>query len=243
MRFDLITLHPEICAAPVQHSIIGRARDAGHISVAVHDMRRWAIGRHRQADDTPYGGGSGMVLRVDVVDRAIDAVRGETGHVVLMEPSGVPFTQRQAVRLASLEHLVFVCGHYEGIDDRVRQHLVDETLSIGDYVLTGGELAALVVLDAVARLIPGVLGNADSIKDESFSHGLLEYPHFTRPRSYRGWDVPGVLISGHHARIARWRKEQARLRTLAIRPDLAGQEGSASHAGKDPDSGVGEPSA
>jgi len=225
VRFDLLTLHPEICEGPVSTSIIGRARQAGCIDVGVHDLRQWAEGRHKQADDSPYGGGSGMVMKVDVVDRGISAVRQEGGHVVLLDPVAPVFTQRDALRLATLSQLVLVCGHYEGVDARVREHLVDEVLSIGDFVLTGGELAALVVLDAVARQVPGVLGNPDSLAVESFTPRadgavLLEAPQFTRPRSYRGWEVPDVLLSGHHGRIAQWRREQAETMTARHRPDL-----------------------
>ncbi len=220
MRFDLLTLHPEMCKAPLSHSILGRAQQSGAITVGVHDLREWAEGKHRQADDTPFGGGSGMVMRVDVVDRGIQAVAGEQAHIVLMDPTGTPFRQADAERLATKEHIVFVCGHYEGIDARVRDHLVDEVLSIGDYVLTGGELPALVITDAVARLLPGVLGNPESAKTESFAHGMLEAPQYTRPREYRGWEVPSVLLSGHHAQIDAWRDEEGRALTEQNRPDL-----------------------
>ena len=222
VRFDVLTLHPGLCEGPLDHSVLARARQRGVIQVDIHDMRRWAQGKHRQADDTPYGGGSGMVLRVDVVDRAIQAVRAEGGRVVLMDATGLPFDHGVARRLAQERQLVLVCGHYEGVDERVRQHLIDEALSVGDFVLTGGELPALMVIDAVARLVPGVLGNPDSLRDESFSIGGLEYPHFTRPREYRGWQVPEVLLSGHHARIQQWRAIQAERRTRRWRPDLLG---------------------
>ncbi|MCK6505340.1 tRNA (guanosine(37)-N1)-methyltransferase TrmD [Myxococcota bacterium] len=225
MRFDLLTLHPELCLGPVSGSIIGRARAAGLLDVRVHDLRTWAEGRHKQADDAPYGGGSGMVMKVDVVDRGIAAVRQEGARVVLLDPVAPTFTQRDALRLARLSQLVLVCGHYEGVDARVREHLVDEALSIGDYVLTGGELAALVVLDAVARQVPGVLGNPDSLGVESFTpredgRVLLEAPQYTRPREYRGWEVPDVLLSGHHGRVEAWRHEQALALTRRWRPDL-----------------------
>lgn len=221
MRFDVLTLFPEMVEGPLRHSMIGRALDAGHIDLGVHDIRAHGIGRHRTVDDAPFGGGSGMVMRVDVLDPAIAAVRRPESHVVLFEPSGTRFDQRMAERFASLPHLVLVCGHYEGVDARVRDHLVDETVSIGDYVLTGGEYAALVVIDATARLLPGVLGNATSAADESFSvAGTLEYPHYTRPREHRGWGVPDVLLSGNHGRVDAWRREQARARTAALRPDL-----------------------
>jgi tRNA (guanine37-N1)-methyltransferase len=220
VRFDVLTLFPDMVAGPLSHSILGRAREAGHFELGVHDIREHGLGRHRVVDDTPYGGGSGMVMRVDVVDAAIAAVRRPDSRVILFEPSGARFDQAHARRLAQLPHLVLVCGHYEGIDARVREHLVDEVLSIGDFVLTGGEYAAMVVVDAVARLLPGVLGNAESATDESFSSGLLEYPHYTRPRVYRDWEVPEILLSGHHGNVEKWRREQARARTEAVRPDL-----------------------
>jgi tRNA (guanine37-N1)-methyltransferase len=222
MRFDLLTLHPDMCRGPLDHSMLGRARAAGLFEIAIHDIRDQGTGKHRVVDDTPYGGGSGMLLRVDVVDRAIEAVRGPTAHVILLDPAGKPFRQADAVRLASLPQIVLVCGHYEGVDGRVRQHLVDEAFSVGDFVLTGGEIPALAIIDAVARLLPGVLGNPDSSVHESFGQGLLEAPQFTRPASYRGWDVPEILQSGHHGKVAAWRAEQSRALTQAVRPDLLG---------------------
>lgn len=225
MRFDLLTLHPDLCHGPLDGSILGRARQAGIIELGIHDIREHGVGKHRVVDDTPYGGGSGMVMRVDVVDAAIQAVRSDASRVLLMEPSGRPFRQADAQRLSKEQHLVLVCGHYEGIDARVRQHLVDEVYSIGDFVLTGGELAAMAIVDATARLVPGVLGNPDSIVHESFSDGLLEGPHYTRPQSYRGWEVPEILLSGHHANIEAWRKERGLDRTRALRPDLLDGDG------------------
>ncbi|MBM4389930.1 MAG: tRNA (guanosine(37)-N1)-methyltransferase TrmD [Deltaproteobacteria bacterium] len=221
MHVDVLTLFPEIVRPPLTMSILGRALAAGHWSVGIHDIREHGIGRHRVVDDSPYGGGSGMVMRVDVVDAAINAVRRPGSHVVILEASGAPFTQSVAARLATLPHLVLVCGHYEGIDGRVREHLCDEALSIGDFVLTGGEIAACAVVDAVVRLRPGVLGNEHSARDESFASGQLEYPHYTRPREYRGWAVPEVLLGGDHGKVERWRREQAEARTAAVRPDLA----------------------
>ena len=224
IRFDLLTLHPQMCAGPLEHSILGRAQRSGAISVGVHDLRDWAEGKHKQADDTPFGGGSGMVMRVDVVDKGLQAVAGENAHIVLMDPTGKPFEQADAERLAKKKQLVFVCGHYEGIDARVREHLVDEVFSIGDYVLTGGELPALVIVDAVSRLLPGVLGNPESAKTESFSNGMLEAPQYTRPRSYREWEVPDVLLSGHHAQIDAWRESEGRRLTEQNRPDLLAKQ-------------------
>jgi tRNA (guanine37-N1)-methyltransferase len=220
MRFDVLTLHPDLCRSPLSSSILGRAQGSGLIKVGVHDLRDWAEGKHRTADDTPYGGGSGMVMRVDVVDRGIQAVSGEGTRVLLMDPAGKPFRQADAQRLTQYDHLLFVCGHYEGIDARVRDHLVDEVFSIGDFVLTGGELPAMVIIDSVARLLPGVLGNPESSRLESFSEGLLEAPQYTRPRVYRDWEVPDVLVSGHHGKIDEWRKQTSRALTGEVRPDL-----------------------
>lgn len=220
MRFDILTLFPEMVRAPLSHSILGRGQSAGAFELGVHDIRAHGLGRHQVVDDTPCGGGSGMVMRVDVVDAALAAVRRPDSWVILTEPSGRRFDQAMARELAARPHVIVVCGHYEGIDARVREHLVDETVSIGDYVLTGGEYAAMVMVDATARLLPGVLGNAESLAEESFTRPGLEYPHYTKPRSYRGWDVPEVLYSGHHAKIAAWRERMADARTRAIRPDL-----------------------
>lgn len=223
MRFDLLTLHPELVRSPLDCSIVRRARDAGVIEVGVHNIRDHGRGRYRQVDDSPYGGGAGMVMKVDVLDDAIAALRGPSSRVILMSPAGRRFDQACARRLACESHLIFVCGHYEGVDARV-ESLVDEELSIGDYVLTGGELPALVILEAVARLLPGALGNGESFQEESFYEGLLEYPQFTRPAVYKGAAVPEILLSGNHAAIDRWRHEQALARTRARRPDLLDPE-------------------
>jgi tRNA (guanine37-N1)-methyltransferase len=220
MRFDILTLFPDMVRGPLGQSILARAVAQDRIDVRVHDLRDWGVGRHRQVDDGPYGGGSGMVMRVDVVDQALQAVREPGARVLLMDPAGTPFNQATAQRLAEYDNLVLLCGHYEGIDGRVREQLVDEAISIGDYVLTGGELPALVVVDAVARLLPGVLGNPDSAVYESFADGLLEAPVYTRPAEWRGWEVPDVLRSGHHGRIAEWRAQKARALTERVRPDL-----------------------
>ncbi len=225
MRFDLLTLHPGMCTTPLNHSILGRAQQAGLVTIHVHDLREWTDDKHRTADDTPYGGGAGMVMRVDVVDRGIEAVRREGARVVLMDPAGRPFEQRDAARLATYDQLVLVCGHYEGVDARVREHLVDEAISIGDFVLTGGELPAMVVTDAVARLLPSVLGNSESTAHESFSEGVLEAPQYTRPREYKDMSVPDVLVSGHHANIDAWRRQTALDLTAAVRPDLIAKLG------------------
>ncbi len=218
-RWDLLTLHPDLLAPMVGGSILGRAREAGLIDIAVHDIREHADGRHRQADDAPFGGGAGMVMKVDVVGRALDALRTPASHVVITSPTGRVFSQAIAVELSLRPHVIVLCGHYEGIDARI-ETLVDEAISLGDFVLTGGEIAAAAFADAALRLVPGVLGNEASAAEESFSDGLLEYPQYTRPRSWRGLDVPDVLLSGHHGRIAAWRREQAEERTRRLRPDL-----------------------
>ena len=220
MRFDILTLFPDMLAGPLGHSILGRAIAEERVSVGLHDLRQWGLGRYRQVDDAPYGGGSGMVLRVDVVGAAIRALRTEGSRVLLMDPTGAPFRQATAQRLSAEEHVVLVCGHYEGVDARVREHLVDEVVSVGDYVLTGGELPALLIVDAVSRLVPGVLGNPESAVIESFSDGKLEAPCYTRPPEWEGLSVPDVLRSGHHGRIAAWRSEQSDALTRSRRPDL-----------------------
>ena len=223
LSIDILTVHPELVRSPLDHSIIKRGRDAGRIRVDVHDIRDYAPGRHRQVDDGPYGGGPGMVMKVDVVRAAIDAVRRPDSQVLLMNPGGRPFDQRVAEELSQLPHLVLICGHYEGIDARVWRY-IDGAISLGDYVLTGGELAALVIVDAAARLVPGVLGNPSSAREESFSATdvgpRLEHPQYTRPREYDGVSVPEVLLSGNHAAIDTWRAEQALERTRRLRPDL-----------------------
>jgi len=224
VEVELLTLHPELVRSPLEHSILGRAQRAGNLTVRVHDIRDHAEGRHRQVDDTPYGGGAGMVMKVDVMVRALRAVRRDKSHVVLLGPGGTTLTQEEAGSLAQKDHLVLLCGHYEGVDERVRS-FVDQEISIGDYVLTGGELPALVVVDSVARLLPGVLGNPESARDESFSQGLLEYPQYTRPAEFEGQSVPEVLASGDHGAIAAWRSRASVERTRQRRPDLLGPSG------------------
>ncbi|HET6351155.1 MAG TPA: tRNA (guanosine(37)-N1)-methyltransferase TrmD [Coriobacteriia bacterium] len=221
MRVDVITIFPEMFE-PMSASMTGLAQENGALDLNVHDLRQWAHDRHRTTDDYPYGGGPGMVMKPEPLFEALDAMRevaSEAPYVVFMAPVGVPFSQAIAHELSAREHLVFVCGRYEGFDERALEQ-ADLTLSIGDYVLTGGELPAMVVIDAVTRLLPGVLGHEDSAVDESFAEGLLEYPQYTRPAQYRGMEVPEVLRSGDHARIARWRREQAIARTAQVRPDL-----------------------
>lgn len=222
MRVEVLTLFPELVRGPLRESILGKAIERGKVEVTVRDVREHAEGRHRVTDDAPYGGGAGMVMKPEPLVLAIEAARvavGEGARVVLMDPGGRVFTQAVAKELAAVGRLVLVCGRYEGVDERVRPHL-DEQLSLGDFVLTGGELAALCVIDACARFVPGVLGNGASAALESFEEGLLEHPHYTRPPEFRGVAVPAVLQGGDHAKIARWRRKQALLRTRALRPDL-----------------------
>ena len=220
MRFDILTLFPGICEGPLNESILKRARDRGLIEVGLHDIRDFCTDKHRQADDYPFGGGAGMVMKPEPVFSAIEAVRKPESRVVFLTPQGKRFEQADARRLSAEPHLILLCGHYEGLDHRVVEALVDEEISIGDYVLTNGAIAAVVLLDAVARLLPGVLGDADSPVHESFSDGLLEAPQYTRPAEFRGKIVPDILLGGNHAAIARWRKEMAIERTRRNRPDL-----------------------
>lgn len=220
MRIDVVTLFPEMFEGPLRESILGRARDRGLVGIGLHDLREYATDRHRVVDDAPYGGGPGMVLKPEPIVAAIHDVRGTDGYVILLTPQGAAFRQDVARALAQRPHLVLVCGRYEGVDERVRT-FVDAEVSIGDYVLTGGELAAMVVIDAVVRLVPGVI-EAESLEHESHTAGLLEYPQYTRPVEFLGLRVPDVLVSGDHAAIARWREAEARRRTRERRPDLPG---------------------
>ena len=227
-RYDLLTLFPEMFRGPFDESILNRAVEADLLTIRVHDVRAFARDRHHTADDEPFGGGAGMVMLAgpifDAAEHAIGEARREgwpgEPAIILLAPQGRRFTQKVAEELAGRDHLMLVCGHYEGVDDRVREHLATDEISIGDYVLTGGELAAMVVVDAVARLGPGVLGAAESLNEESMSSGLLEYPHYTRPADFRGWPVPSVLLSGDHGAIARWRRARSLQLTYARRPDL-----------------------
>jgi tRNA (guanine37-N1)-methyltransferase len=221
MKIDVLTLFPAMFAGPLDESIIRRARDRGLLELRLHNLRDWTHDRHRTVDDRPFGGGPGMLMKPEPIFEAVESLRGPDTRCILLGPAGRRFDQVTARELAALPHLLLICGSYEGVDERVREFLVDDELSLGDYVLTNGALPAMVVIDAVTRLLPGVLGDDASAGDESFSHGRLEYPQYTRPADYRGLKVPEVLVSGHHAAIARWRAEQARLRTLQRRPDLA----------------------
>jgi tRNA (guanine37-N1)-methyltransferase len=218
VRFDIVTLFPELLEVPLRTSIIGRAAEAGTIEFGLHDLREHGIGRHRSVDDSPYGGGAGMVMRPEPLFATIEPLREAGAHVILLDPAGQPLTDALARELATLPHVALVCGRYEGIDERVRT-LVDREVSIGDYVLTGGELPALVLVDAVARLVPGVIQPA-SHEGDSFASGLLEHPQYTRPEAFRGMRVPDVLLSGHHGEVDRWRRREALRRTLERRPDL-----------------------
>ncbi len=220
MRIVLLTLFPEMFTGPVDVSIIQRARKSGLLDLRVHNLRDYTHDNYKTVDDRPFGGGPGMVLKPEPIFEAVEAVAHEATRVILMSPTGRPFDQTAARNLAREERLLFICGAYEGVDERVRQELADDELSIGDYILTNGSLAAMVVIDAVTRLLPGAVGDELSAMDESFSQGLLEYPHYTRPAEYRGWKVPPVLLSGNHAEIEKWRREQAAMRTQMRRPDL-----------------------
>ncbi len=223
MRIDILTLFPGICEGALGESMMRRAREKGLATLRAHNVRDWALDKHHTTDDAPYGGGQGMVLKPEPVFEAVDSLRGPGSRVVLMSPAGRRLDQalvREYARAPEASHLIVLCGHYEGVDQRVAEHLADDEISIGDYVLTNGAIAALVFVDAVVRLIPGVLGDDASAAEDSFSGGFLEYPHYTRPLEYRGWRVPEILLSGNHAAIAAWRKEQALLRTRKNRPDL-----------------------
>jgi tRNA (guanine37-N1)-methyltransferase len=222
VRVDCFTLFPEMFAGPFGSSILKRAADAGLIEIIVHDIRTWTYDRHRTADDAPYGGGAGMVMMAPPIVEGVEAILGDDltkARIIITSASGKPFTQQTAHQFAETERLVFICGHYEGIDARVTELLGAEEFAIGDYVLTGGELAAMVMIDAAARLVPGVI-QAESIREESHSDSMVEYPHYTRPMEYRGLAVPPVLLSGHHANVAEWRREQSMIRTRERRPDL-----------------------
>jgi tRNA (guanine37-N1)-methyltransferase len=238
MRFDVFTLLPEIFPPYLQSSILQKAAERGLISFHIHNIRDWTHDRHHTTDDTPYGGGGGMVMKPEPVFEAVESVLGMKSRiestpvagtrqdggvpvpVILLTPQGRVFDQKIAAELAGHEHIALICGRYEGVDERIREHLVTDEISIGDYVLTGGELPALILIDAVSRLLPGVLGDPTGAEDDSHASGLLEYPHYTRPPEFRGWGVPDVLLSGDHGKIERWRREQSLLRTLRRRPDM-----------------------
>lgn len=221
MKVHVLSLFPDMFTGVFGASILKKAQEKGAVELAVTDIREFSENKHRQVDDYPYGGGAGMVLKPEPMFNAVEAItEGRKPRVILMCPQGERFTQKKAEELAQEDDLVFLCGHYEGYDERIREHLVTDEISIGDFVLTGGELPAMTVIDAVVRLLPGVLGQADSHIQDSFSTGLLEHPHYTRPADFRGMKVPDVLLSGNHAKIDEWREEQSFLRTLQRRPDL-----------------------
>jgi tRNA (guanine37-N1)-methyltransferase len=220
LRFDVVTIFPEVYESPLRVSLVGKAIAGRLLEVGIHDLRAWGQGPHRKVDDTPFGGGAGMVMTPGPVVAAVEAVRRPAGRVVLLSAAGRRFDQRLAAELAAEEQVVLICGRYEGMDDRVAGLVGAEPVSIGDFVLAGGDVAALVVIEAVARLVPGVLGNLDSLAEESFTGGLLEYPQYTRPAEIGGLKVPEVLLSGDHGQIARWRRQQRLRRTFEQRPDL-----------------------
>jgi tRNA (guanine37-N1)-methyltransferase len=223
MKFDVVTIFPRMIEAGLAEGVVGRGREQGLIDVAVHDLREFTVDRHRSVDDMPYGGGPGMVMKPEPLVRAVEhlrATRGAPDAIVLLTPQGRRFDQAEAVRLSRLGHVVLLCGRYEGMDERVKTLVGGEELSIGDYVLSGGEMPALAVVDAVSRLIPGVVGDRQSVDEDSFSKGLLDHPHYTRPVEFGGLAVPDVLLSGHHADVRRWRRRAALERTLDRRPDL-----------------------
>jgi len=222
MRFDIFSLFPEIFSTYLNTSILKKAQESGYLEVFTHNIRDYTTDKHHTTDDTPYGGGGGMVMKPEPIFAAVEENLGSPPEcpVILLSPQGRLFNQEIAFELSNFNHLALLCGRYESLDERIRQHLVTDSISIGDYVLTGGELPALVIIDAVTRLLPGVLGDPDAAVDDSHATGLLEYPHYTRPPDFRGWEVPGVLLSGNHGEIARWRRQQSLKRTLKLRPDL-----------------------
>jgi len=222
MKIDIVTLFPEICRAPLGESIMKRAQKNGIVDLYIHNLRDWTTDKHHIVDDAPFGGGQGMVMKPEPIFAAVEDLRNETSKVVLLSPAGRRFDQEMAAELSGESHLIIICGHYEGVDHRVIEHLIDLEISIGDYVLTNGAIAAVVLADAVVRLMPGVLGHEQSGVDDSFSRGLLEAPQYTRPAEFRSWKVPDVLLSGNHAEIESWRREQSIKRTRENRPDLLG---------------------
>jgi tRNA (guanine37-N1)-methyltransferase len=234
MRIDIVTLFPEICRGPLSESMMKRARENGALELHIHNLRDWTADKHHVVDDAPFGGGQGMVMKAEPVFKAVEELQEKTPNaqrstlnvqlrkprVILMSPAGRRFDQELARQLSTESHLIIVCGHYEGVDHRVVEHLIDEEISIGDYVVTNGGIAAVVLVDAIVRLIPGVLGDEQSALDDSFREGLLEAPQYTRPAEFRGWRVPEVLLGGNHGEVVKWRKEQSQKRTRENRPDL-----------------------
>ncbi len=224
MRIDILTLFPEMFAGPFGESIVARAAEREIVQIELHNLRDWGEGKHRQVDDAPFGGGAGMVMQPEPFFRAVESIPGrEQARTVLLTPQGRLLTHQIVDELAAAPHLILLCGHYEGVDERVREHLADDEISIGDYVLSGGEPAAIVLVDALVRRLPGALGGETSLDEESHTGGLLEYPQYTRPAEFRGWRVPDILLSGHHKEVAGWRRRQSLLRTAQRRPDLLQQ--------------------
>ncbi|MFZ4776023.1 MAG: tRNA (guanosine(37)-N1)-methyltransferase TrmD [Terrimicrobiaceae bacterium] len=224
MKIQILTIFPEVCRAVFSESILKRSQEKNLARLEAVDLRRWTTDKHRTTDDAPYGGGPGMVMKVEPIDLALSELRGPESRVIFLSPQGRRFSHAVATELSLEKHLIFLCGHYEGVDQRVSDHLVDEEISIGDYVLTSGVLPALVVTDAIVRLIPGVLGDLQSAEQESFVTSRLDHPHYTRPETYRGWSVPQMLLSGNHAAIEKWRREEALAATRKKRPDLLSGE-------------------
>ena len=222
LRFDIVSIFPGMFESPFGDSIIERAREKVLLDIRVHDLRDYKLNKHRKVDDTPFGGGVGMVMNVEPIARALEAIKKEVpkAKTILLSPGGSPFDQKKANELSFQENLILICGRYEGVDERIRLHFVDEEISIGDYILTGGEIPAMVLVEAVSRLIPGILGDSESIVEESFSDGMLEYPQYTRPRDYKGFKVPDVLVSGDPKKIRAWQKTEALKKTESVRPDL-----------------------
>lgn len=221
MKIDVITLFPNMFDGPMGESLLQKAQQKNLFQLTIHQLRDWAIDHHGTVDSPPFGGGAGMVLRVEPFHKALQDLDPDHQALrILMTPQGQPFKQKKAQELSQVEHLIILCGHYEGFDERIREHLIDLELSVGDFVLTGGEIPAMAIIDATVRLIPGVVGKAESVEDESFSNQTLEYPQYTRPESYNDWTVPEILLSGHHAKIAQWRTDQSDQRTKLRRPDL-----------------------
>ncbi len=221
MKFHILTIFPDFFDGPFRHGVVARAAEFGSLEIRIHDLRNWTHDLHRTVDDRPFGGGEGMLLKPEPIFEAVESIR--PGKVILLSAQGRKFTQAIARELAQTDDLLLICGRYEGVDERVAEHLADDELSIGDYVLSGGELAAAVVVDAVARLLPGVVGNSESTVNESFEEGILDFPQWTRPADFRGWKAPEILLSGNHAEIRKWRERAALEKTARLRPDLIGQ--------------------
>lgn len=220
MKIDILTLFPEMFASPLSSSIIKRAQDKKIVEISLHNLRQWTTDKRGTVDGRPYGGGPGMIMMVGPIDKALHDLRSKTAYVILLDPTGKVFDQKLARKLSRKDHLIFVCGHYEGIDERVKEHFVDEIISIGDFILTGGELPAIVIVDSLTRLLPGVLGKKESSQDESFTTNTLEYPQYTRPEIYKNWKVPPILLSGDHSKIEQWHTQQSHQKTKKNRPDL-----------------------